>query len=136
MVLRALMIAGIALAGCNAASTAPTERVLAGGNFYNVVHDGSGRASVIEKPDGSRALRLENFSVTNGPVLEVWLSAATNPKDSPAISGAAYLSLGALKSTSGNQEYPIPQGANLSGFHAVTIWCVQFKVNFSSAELN
>jgi Electron transfer DM13 len=140
---RALLTVAVLLAACNTAPTitpptpppAPTERTLSSGTFYNVVHNGSGSASIVEKPDGSRVLRFSNFSVTNGPVLEVWLSAAAMPKDSPAISSAAYLSLGALKSTSGDQEYAIPASANLTDFQSVTVWCVQFNVNFASAAL-
>lgn len=138
-IVRGLLILVIVLAGCSTVQTAPpapTEQTLRSGSFYSVVHDGAGRAAIIEKSDGSRVLLLENFTVTNGPVLEVWLSAAMLPKDNTAISGAAYLSLGALKSTSGNQEYPIPAGTDLAAFHSVTIWCVQFSVNFASAGLN
>jgi Electron transfer DM13 len=114
---------------------APTEQTLLSGAFYNVVHDGSGQATIVQKTDGSRVLRFTNFSVTNGPVLEVWLSAAVMPTNNAAISGAVYLSLGALKSISGDQEYAIPASANLTDFQSVTVWCVQFNVNFASAAL-
>jgi hypothetical protein len=138
---RVILTAAVLLASCSTVSTpitpppTPTERTILSGTFYNVAHDGSGSASIVEKPDGSRVLRFTNFSVTNGPVLEVWLSAAAMPKDNAAISNAAYLSLGALKSVTGDQEYAIPANANLSGFQSVTVWCVQFSVNFASAAL-
>ncbi len=136
---RALLTFVVLITACNTAPTitppAPMERTILSGTFYNVVHDGSGSASIVEKPDGSRVLRFNNFSVTDGPVLEVWLSAAVMPTSNAAISGAAYISLGALKSTTGDQEYAIPASANLSTFKSVTVWCVQFNVNFASAAL-
>jgi Electron transfer DM13 len=137
---RALLTIAVLLASCSTVPTptppAPTEQTLSSGTFYNVVHDGSGQATIVKKTDGSRVLRFTNFSVTNGPVLEVWLSAATRPTNNAAISGAAYLSLGALKAVNGDQEYAIPTIANLADFQSVTVWCVQFKVNFASAALN
>ncbi len=140
---RALLTVVVLLAACNTAPTitppnpppAPTEQTLSSGAFYNVVHDGSGQATIVKKTDGSRVLRFTNFSVTSGPVLEVWLSAATMPTGNAAISGAAYLSLGALKAVNGDQEYAIPTSANLADFQSVTVWCVQFNVNFASAAL-
>ncbi len=141
---RALLTVVVLLAACTTTppitpSTppppAPTEQTLVSGTFYNVVHDGSGQASIVKKTDGSRVLRFTNFSVTNGPVLEVWLSAAPMPTSSAAISGAVYLSLGALKAVNGDQEYAIPTSANLADFQSVTVWCVQFNVNFASAAL-
>ena len=125
----------VILASCN--SAAPANPVLiSSGTFYDVVHKGAGRAGIYALPDGSRVLKLEDFSVESGPVLEVWLSGAVLPKDNASVSGTAYLSLGTLKSAAGAQEYPIPAGANLSGFKSVVIWCSAFSVNFISAGLN
>jgi hypothetical protein len=128
-------ILAVILASCN--STAPANPVLlSSGSFYDVVHKGSGRAALYALPDGSRVLKLENFSVESGPVLEVWLSGAVLPKDNASVSGNAYLSLGNLKSAMGPQEYPIPASANLTDFKSVVIWCSAFSVNFISAGLN
>ncbi len=45
------------------------------------------------------------------------------------------MSLGKLKANSGNQNYEIPDGADLSKYNTVLIWCQQFSVLFGSAKL-
>jgi Electron transfer DM13 len=118
------------LAGAQAGLTALSQ-----GSFYNVEHNGSGKAIVYKLENGALVLRLENLDVLNGPDLHVWLSAATTPKDSVSVGKSKYLDLGKLKGNKGNQNYEIPAGTNLSDFKSVVIWCQPFKVNFSSAAL-
>src|SRR3989304_5203290 len=48
-------------------------RILAQGEFYNLAHEGHGRATVYELAGGLRVLRFEDFEVLNGPNLHVWL---------------------------------------------------------------
>lgn len=98
-------------------------------------HRGSGTATVFAAPDGSAVLRLTEFEVTNGPDLEVWLSASPDPQESSDVSDAPWLSLGQLKGNIGDQNYSIPAGTNLDDFKSVVIWCEQFGVLFSPAVL-
>ncbi len=105
------------------------------GLFYNVVHTGSGTAKLLKTTDGSYFIRLEDFQTENGPVLEVYLSAAVQPKSSAAVSSAVFINLGSLKSTNGSQNYPVPTGTDLTKFKSVVIWCTTFGVNFISAPL-
>lgn len=42
-------------------------------------HQGSGRAALLQLADGTRFLRLEDFSVTNGPDLHVYLATGSAP---------------------------------------------------------
>src|SRR3989344_5021230 len=55
-------------------------RTIAVGSFGEIdfVHKGSGQAKIIEI-DGKTFLRLENFAVTSGPDLYVYLSNSTKP---------------------------------------------------------
>jgi hypothetical protein len=116
--------------------TAPV--VLAQGTFISHEHQTSGTAKIIKLADGSRILRLENLSTSNGPQVEVWLS------DQPVIEGrdgwfvfkdGNHVSLGAIKGNRGNQNYPIPDSVNLNDYSAVTLWCARFYVSFGAAEL-
>jgi Electron transfer DM13 len=119
-----------------------TETVLQTGSFYPVVHAGSGTVKIVQKSDGKRVLRLENFTTDNGPVIYVWLSTAIEPKSSAAVglNVGDYEQLGnAIPAGTSypivSQEFDIPDAVNLSSFKSVVIWCVKFKVNFAAAAL-
>lgn len=111
-----------------------TSKTLRAGNFMGVdfIHKGSGSASLIENPDGTRYLRFENFQVTNGPDLYVYLSNGPAPTND-IKSLDSYVSLGRLKGNKGNQNYEIPAGT--PDYTTVVIWCRQFSALFSYAVL-
>ncbi|MCH7970584.1 MAG: DM13 domain-containing protein [Chloroflexi bacterium] len=94
-------------------------------------HRGSGRATVYRLEDDSHVLRLEDLNVTNGPDLHVLLMVDPEGGDK----GQGYLDLGKLKGNIGNQNYPIPDDADVSRYHAVMIYCQPFHVVFSTAPL-
>ncbi|MEM2139768.1 MAG: DM13 domain-containing protein [Nitrososphaera sp.] len=91
------------------------------------IHNASGKATVLYLEDGSAVLRFENFRVTNGPDLYVYLSTDRGASD--------YVDLGRLKANSGNQNYELPDGVDLSKYDNVIIWCKSFSVYFGGAEL-
>lgn len=116
----------------------PKRTVTAEGTFISHEHSTAGKARIITLEDGSRVLRLVGLDTDNGPDLKVWLAAA------PVIEGRdgwfvfdddEYLSLGALKGNKGNQNYAIPDDADISDLTSVTIWCERFSVSFGAAEL-
>lgn len=111
--------------------SAPTMRVLAEGQFgeIDLIHKGSGVAKIIEQ-DGKRYLRFENFEVTNGPDLYVYLSNSTAPSQDEKSLGQ-YANLGRLKGNIGNQNYEIPE--SYYDYNTVIIWCKEFGVLFSYA---
>ena len=96
------------------------------------VHQGSGSATVYELADGSRVLRLEDFEVTNGPDLHVYLAPVVD--GTPQINADA-VDLGSLKGNVGNQNYDVPDGLDLGQELAVVIWCQPFQVTFATAAL-
>lgn len=91
------------------------------------VHNASGTATVLHLEDGSAVLRLEDFRVTNGPDLFVYLSTDKGASD--------YVDLGMLKANNGNQNYELPEGTDLSKYDNVIIWCKSFSVYFGGAQL-
>jgi hypothetical protein len=92
---------------------------------YNV----SGMATLEQQPNGNLVLKFgDNFSTSNGPGLEVFLS-ATN-----AV-GANSRNLGRIQSASGAQSYNVPAGIALTTYNWVIIHCVPFNVTFGYAEL-
>ena len=91
------------------------------------VHNAEGVAMVIYLEDASDVLRLEDFRVTNGPDLYVYLATDKQASD--------FVDLGRLKANSGNQNYDIPEGTDLAKYDTVVIWCKAFSVFFGGAEL-
>ncbi|MGE3073369.1 MAG: DM13 domain-containing protein [Dehalococcoidia bacterium] len=122
----------LAEAGEPDAKAAQQGLVVARGTFRDGEpgHHGEGTAQVIQDSTGNLLLRLEAFSVTNGPDLFVVLS---SEPDKYEASGA--LDLGGLKATDGNFNYEIPAGTPLNDFKSVIIWCRQFDVTFAVAAL-
>lgn len=91
-------------------------------------HQGSGSATIYELEDGSHALRFEEFEVTNGPDLHVFLVPEGGDMNE-------YIDLGSLKGNIGNQNYEIPDDVDVSTIDTVLIYCVPFSVLFASAAL-
>jgi Electron transfer DM13 len=130
-----------AAAAAPSAATAAVDRkpaTLAHGAFISHEHSTTGTARLLQLPDGSRLLRLEDLDTSNGPLLKVWLS------DAPVRDGATgwrifdastHLDLGPLKGNKGSQNYTVPAGVDLSRYRSVTIWCARFHVSFGAAPL-
>jgi hypothetical protein len=123
-------------AGMNASIDEPmsqgseTNDSLLTGSFVGVgdgIHDAQGVAKVIPIEGGGNVLRLEDLVVTNGPDLYVYLSTDKSTSD--------FVNLGRLKANIGNQNYPIPDGTDISKYDTVLIWCRAFSVLFGSADL-
>jgi hypothetical protein len=99
-------------------------------------YSGSGRAAIYRLPDGSHVLRLEEFSVTNGPDLYVVLAAHPDPATSDALHSQTAVELERLKGNRGSQNYLIPASVDLASLGSVIIYCKAFSVIFSVAPLN
>lgn len=93
-------------------------------------HRGSGQATIYAQA-GQRVLRLEDFSVTNGPALHVLLVENIDGKSSSEL-GQMY-DIGALKGNVGNQNYELPTDFDLSQYSGVMIYCMPFHVVFATA---
>ncbi|HEY1016726.1 MAG TPA: DM13 domain-containing protein [Herpetosiphonaceae bacterium] len=108
---------------------------LARGAFHDVVHASAGSAIVFRDADGSRSLRLEDFSVDNGPDLYVYAVAAPDAADSASVEQAGFVNLGPLKANQGNQNYELPAEFDPARHQSIVIWCQRFGVNFAAAPL-
>ncbi len=72
-------------------------------------------------------LKLADFRSDNGPDLKVYLSKGVSP--------TAFISLGDLKSTNGNQVYDIPGTPDFTQYRYVLIHCEKYNHRYGSAEL-
>ncbi|MBA3234957.1 MAG: DM13 domain-containing protein [Chloroflexi bacterium] len=112
---------------------APFEpRVVASGPFHGTddFHFGQGTARIIETEPGAFTLRLEDFSVRNGPDLFVYLS-----PDADGYTRKA-LEVGRLKATDGSFGYKLPAGTDPADFKSAIIWCKQFSHLFAVAPFD
>ncbi|PJE64065.1 MAG: hypothetical protein COU90_04310 [Candidatus Ryanbacteria bacterium CG10_big_fil_rev_8_21_14_0_10_43_42] len=111
--------------------------ILAKGMFKDAdgFHRGSGDAVIYQLPDGSRILRFENFSVTNGPDLRVLLVGHTDPKTRDDVMDGDYVELDNLKGNKGNQNYELSADIDITAYQSVVIYCKPFHVVFSTALL-
>lgn len=109
--------------------------VLAAGDFRDLEHATTGRALILELPDGRRVLRLDDLETSNGPDLRVYLSEVA-AGDDPRAYGERFVDLGPLKGNIGDQNYDIPADLDVAKYRSAVIWCVRFTVGFGVAPLD
>lgn len=112
-----------------------TAKVLGQGQFANIEKEGRGTARLYQLADGTRALRFEDFFVSENTELFVWLSELPAPKTSAEVAKAGYRVLGNVKSTVGSENYEIPADIPTDKIRSVVIWCDPVKIAYAAAPL-
>jgi hypothetical protein len=101
-------------------------KVLRSGPFVGVRgHEAKGIAKILSV-NGKEYLRFEEFMVTNGPDLHVYLT-----KGGDVHSG---VHLGKLKGSKGNQNYSLP-AIDSGKYDTAVVFCQPFQVVFGTALL-
>lgn len=113
---------------------APTAPVSWTARFQSLAHETTGTVLVRELEDGSRVLRLEAFSTSNGPDVRVYLVRGGDGTQDEVINRGDFVDLGALKGNIGDQNYLIPPEIDLAQYQAVSIWCRRFSENFGATS--
>ncbi len=102
-------------------------QIIKTGTFEGLAgHKAEGAAKIIEVNDMT-FLRFENFEVTNGPDLRVYITQDGNVKEG--------IHLEKLKGSKGDQNYSL-DGIDVEVYNTVIIYCQPFGVYFGQAELN
>lgn len=100
-------------------------------NPSDPIHYGKGKVSVYR-----RAVFLEpDFEVGPGPAYHVYLVPNANVRDEAGVKESMFIDLGGLRAFRGSQRYAIPDGVDLTKYPSVVIWCRQFGVLISPADL-
>ena len=101
-------------------------------------HPTSGRASIYQTADGKRDLRLTNFTTSNGPDVHLVLAQSSdNSLRQDFVKGPLDdVELGLLKANQGDQNYDLPDSADLSRYDTVVIYCERFHAIFGVAKLD
>lgn len=125
-----------AVISTGAANAQAQPVVLATGTFQGAdsVHRGEGKALLVRLADGQRFLRFEQFRVTNGPDLYVYLSGHPTPRTSAQLHEAGASEVAVLKGNVGSQNYALPADLDLAKFKSAVIYCKRFSVIFATAE--
>jgi len=104
----------------------PSIEIFKSGTFEGLAgHDAEGIAKIIQVNDMT-FLRFENFQVTNGPDLRVYITPDGDVKNG--------IHLEKLKGSKGDQNYSL-DGIDVGGYDTVVIYCQPFGVYFGQAEL-
>jgi len=137
-----IMAVGLSLAwrlgippGASGQTTQPVTLATGQWTGADAGHQAQGKAIIVRLPDGRRFLRFEEFRVTNGPDLYVYLSGHRAPRNRAQLHEGAAFEVGVLKGNIGSQNYELPADLDLSKFRSAAIYCKRFSVMFGSAEL-
>lgn len=109
---------------------APENSVLKySGNFIQGPYGNNvnGKAEIYEKNGTYTLVFNENFTVSNGPDLYVYVSKEQQPSQ--------FISLGKLKSVNGGQTYTFTSTVNFEEYKYAVIHCQQYNHLFSYASL-
>ncbi|HYJ59409.1 MAG TPA: DM13 domain-containing protein [Methyloceanibacter sp.] len=117
-------------------ATGERGKLVATGKFIHAspsdpIHYGKGAVSVY---DGVVFLH-DDFAVGPGPKFHVYLVAEAHIRDAGQVTGSMFVDLGRLRAFKGSQNYRVPEGTDLAKFPSVVIWCEQFSVLISPADL-
>jgi hypothetical protein len=100
-------------------------------NPSDPIHWGRGRVSVYQ-----RTVFLEpDFEVGPGPKYHVYLVPKAGIRRNADLGGEKFVDLGRLRAFKGSQRFEIPNGVDLARYASVIIWCEQFSVLISPADL-
>jgi hypothetical protein len=83
----------------------------------------------------TRDLKLTDFSVSDRPTLEIWLSAAEPNASAATLQETKHVSLGRLRKPRGDQTYRFPAELDLSIYHTVVIWSRHDRAPDAAARL-
>ena len=101
------------------------------GMFVSYAHGLDGTASLYVDGDGMRVLRFENFTMSQGPDVHVYVSKANNFSNANVIE-VAKLADGYTKS---NVNFKLTSPSYTSDYKYVLVYCVQYNSLFGNAEL-
>lgn len=118
---------GEGMPGQGESPSAPAATVSRYGQFEGVAgHRAEGTAKVV-LAGGSEYLRFEDFEVTNGPDLRVYLTKGGD------VAGGVHVAK--LKGSRGDQNYDIT-GLGAGAYDTAVVYCQPFGVHFAHAPLS
>ena len=120
-----------------AASSAPSNRVIAQGSFVTHAHATRGVVQIVRLADGRHQLIIRDLRTSDGPDVRVWLSDQPVPTRAPfdIYTKGRHVELGSLKGNVGGLVDDIPPTVDVGAYTSVDLWCKRFSVSFGAASL-
>lgn len=116
-----------------------TPVTVGSGTFGRIdaVRWGQGTVNIYRDAASKLTLRLEGFSMQNGPDLRLYLSAADAPQTFAAMKPGDLdpLDVGLLKTTYGNQNYTLASDTDLAAYRSVVIYSPTLDLVYTYAPL-
>lgn len=100
-------------------------------NPSDPIHYGKGGVTVYE----NTVFLESDFEVGPGPKYHVYLVPNAQVREDGHVNQSMFVDLGRLRAFKGSQKYAIPAGLDLAKFKSIVIWCEQFSVLISPADL-
>ncbi len=117
------------------AMTAPGAAAISRGSFYNIDQRATGRVTVYRLADGSHALRLDDFFVSQNAELEVRMSPLKSPKSTDEYLAAPSEVVTYLDVTTGSLNFVIPSEIDPEDYGSIVIWCQLVRSAYAAATL-
>lgn len=122
--------AGAATGGIPGSTTAAGPVRVSSGQLKGLAgHRGSGTASIVRVSDGSYVVQLEDYDVSSGVTLFLYVVPGANREEPRADA----INLGKLAENTGNRVVRLPAGTELTGPQTVLIWCEPFTTPIAAA---
>ena len=118
-------------------SDADRAAPVASGTFIHAnpsdpIHWGKGKVGVFK----NAVFLQEDFEVGPGPKYHVYLVPKASVRREADVRDTMFVDLGRLRAFKGSQRYAVPAGVDLAKYGSVVIWCEQFSVLISPADLS
>lgn len=126
----AVVPAATAPAGCPCSPAVPVTIATGRLGYVDPIHNGTGNILLLRTGDDV-VLRFDDVAITNAPDVHVYLSRETGGRWTEATSRY----VGPLKATNGSFNYALTE-RDLGSYASVVVWCRQFSVLVSWADLH
>ncbi len=113
--------------------------IIASATFQQLdaIRAGQGTLNIYQTADGELILRFDdNFSLTNGPDLRVYLARTEAPSTGAELQGEeGALEIGLLRNSFGAQNYTLPVATNLADYRSLVIYSSRLDMIYTIAPL-
>ena len=118
------------------AMTAPGARPVLTGSLYRIDQVGTGTVTIYRLPDGSHAVRLDDFFVTANSDLELQFSPLEAPRTTKQVTdNDRSPSIATLDVTTGSLNFRMPAHVDPTQYRSFVIWCEVANSAYSAATL-
>ena len=108
---------------------------VASGTFHKVDGSAQGTVALFHNADGTFTVTFEDFSIDSAANTHVVLVTAKDVTKDGDVDKTALVDLGALKGTSGMQDFAVPASADAMTYHTVVLWDSEMAHAIAAAPL-